>query len=384
MAIDFPSSPTDGQKFTSGKALYTFSSALGAWSAAALGTALPFNYLLNPAMQVSQENGNTLVSGLTASASAYPADQWLLFVSCDPGAASTQRIQAVTPFGSANRIRSTVTTGTAVGSLQGDYLFQQKIEGSRVADLQWGTASAKQVILRFGFKAPAGTYGVAIRNAHPTATRTYLATFTIAAGQANIDTLQTLIIPGDTTGTWANDASLGLTVVVQMAGAGPFGNNGNAGWNAGNRGYILGQQTTGSKTAGLAYDLFDVGLYADPYKTGVAPPWESVPIGQAFLDCLRHWAKNQSFRGVSAGASNSRAGNQYIVDMRTGPAYARIGGVYAWDQGASSAVTTLTPYPNTHYAETEQNTAATMTAGRACFNPQDNNPAMYIATSARL
>ena len=57
MGINFPSSPTAGQVFKSGKTSYTFTN--GVWRASN-PTAKPFNYLVNPAFQISQENGDNL------------------------------------------------------------------------------------------------------------------------------------------------------------------------------------------------------------------------------------------------------------------------------------------------------------------------------------
>ena len=168
------------------------------------------NRIVNGAMQISQEWGNT-ISGPTATIDFYAADQWRCASTTSPGTASVQRVQSVTPNGSKDRIRFVVaaakTTLTA-----GDYLqLYQAIEGNHIADFRWGSAQAKQVILRFGFRGPAGTYTVRIRNGPPP-TRTYLANFTIAAGQANTDTEQVIVIPGDTTGVWAtNEATWIIT-----------------------------------------------------------------------------------------------------------------------------------------------------------------------------
>lgn len=71
MAVNFPNAPTPGQTFISGKTLWTYTN--GAWRASPLPTALPFNYIVNPSMVVSQQNGTT--SG-GAATNYYPADQW--------------------------------------------------------------------------------------------------------------------------------------------------------------------------------------------------------------------------------------------------------------------------------------------------------------------
>ena len=42
--------------------------------------------------------------------------------------------------------------------------------------------------------------------------RSYVAEYVISAGQANADTLQDIVIPGDVTGTWTPDNSVALYV----------------------------------------------------------------------------------------------------------------------------------------------------------------------------
>src|SRR4029077_5840246 len=116
-------------------------------------TAETYNRIVNPAMQVSQENGNTAGTAIAY----YAADQWSFWQS-GGGAYSFQRVQVTTPKGSRDRLRLTVTTADAV--LDSTDLLQMftYIEGVRIADLLWSAAQAKQIIIRFGFKAPAGTY----------------------------------------------------------------------------------------------------------------------------------------------------------------------------------------------------------------------------------
>jgi hypothetical protein len=76
MAIDFPASPTEGQVFipttaTSSGPIFIYKS--GKWTRNS-GTANRFNKIVNPTMQISQQNGNT--SG--AVTGYYPVDQWFL------------------------------------------------------------------------------------------------------------------------------------------------------------------------------------------------------------------------------------------------------------------------------------------------------------------
>ena len=70
MAFDFPTSPTIGQ--VSGN--YAWDGEKWVAGAAVITAATKKNYIINGAMQISQENGLTAV---TANA-AYPVDQWML------------------------------------------------------------------------------------------------------------------------------------------------------------------------------------------------------------------------------------------------------------------------------------------------------------------
>jgi hypothetical protein len=277
--LDFPSSPTDGQIYGS----YLYSGGVWMQNGALLTpTAQTRNRIVNPAMQVSQENGNAVGS----TNSYYPADQWLA-VFGTTGTLFIQRVQVVTSNGSKDRFRiavNTADTSLAAGEL---LVMQQSIEGNRMADFRYGLASAKQSILRFGFKAPAGTYSIALNNA--AANRSYVANFTITAGQANTDTEQVFVIPGDITGTWPTDTSKALDLRVTIASGSTT--IGVAGWQAGNF-IATSSNTNGLATAGNTFELFDVGLYLDPQATGAAPPWQMPDEAQELRACQRYYLKS--------------------------------------------------------------------------------------------
>jgi hypothetical protein len=96
------------------------------------------NRLVNPAMQISQQNGTTAgtISGW------YMADQWATVVSAPGAAFSAARVASVTPKGSEYRLRFTVTT--ALASLAtGDYasIYQRLVRLGR----GWRAASHRPV-----------------------------------------------------------------------------------------------------------------------------------------------------------------------------------------------------------------------------------------------
>ena len=210
-------------------------------------------------MQVSQENGNT--AGTTNG--YYVADQFAVYRTTSAGTITAQRVQSVTPNGSKDRARITITAADA-SLAAGEFLtFNQNIEGQEVADFRYGSASAKQSILRFGFKGPQGTYAVSVKNS--ALNRSFVSLFTISAPQANTDTEQTITITGDTTGTWLTDTGIGLSIDIVLACGSTY--QGTTGWQAGN---ILGTSgvSNGMGTVSAVFEIFDVGLYADFASTG--------------------------------------------------------------------------------------------------------------------
>lgn len=227
------------------------------------------NRIVNGDMRVSQENGTT--SGTTNG--RYPVDQWSQQFVSSTGVLTVSQIASVTPAGSPNRLRATVTTADASLAPGEFWVLTQPLEGSNIVDFQWGTAAAKQVVVRFGFRAPAGTYAVSLQNYNGgTPNRSFVATFTITAGQTNTDTVQTVAVPGSTSGTFlTGDGVVGVTLNVTLASGSTF--QGSAGWNNGNF-YGTSAVSNGMANPGAIFELFDVGLRLDTNASGVYGQYE--------------------------------------------------------------------------------------------------------------
>ncbi|NVO13908.1 MAG: hypothetical protein HXX10_07715 [Rhodoplanes sp.] len=239
------------------------------------------NRIVNGGMMVSQENG----SAVGTASGFYPADQWP-YVGIHDGAVQVAQVASVTPEGSPNRIRVTVTTAdTSIAA--GQYaILLQKLEGFNVADFIWGTASAKATILRVGVKAPAGTYGVSIRN--NATDRSVVANMVISGGEANTDVVKTLVFTGDTAGTWTKDNTAGMIMTIALAAGSTF--QGSLGVQAGSI-IATSSQFNFLGTVGNVFELFDVGFYLDPDATGAAPPWELPDYADELRRCLWFWEK---------------------------------------------------------------------------------------------
>ena len=224
------------------------------------------NRIPNPANQISTVNGNT--AGTTNG--YVPADGVAVYRVTSAGTITVQRVQSVTPKGSRDRVRITITAADA-SLAAGEYLSHSRnLTGNENADLQWGTASAKQIVDRFLFKGPAGTYAVSYKNYNSgTPNRSYVALFTPAA--ANTDEVITIVVPGDTSGTWETGTNPAIIRDIVLACGSTF--QGTTGWQAGN---ILGTSavSNGMGTIAQVFEIAEEGLYLDPESTGVPPAWE--------------------------------------------------------------------------------------------------------------
>jgi hypothetical protein len=190
------------------------------------------------------------------------------------------------------------------------------IEGTRFKAFAYGTANAKQAVLRFGFRGPAGTYSVGVGN--QSSARAYCANFVIAAGQANTDTEQVIAIPGDITGTWETGTLGGLWIYFGLA-AGTNWTIAPGAWTATNKVFGTGI-TNNVNVAGNVFELFDVAFYMDTNKTGLAPPYQAPSEAQELQDCQRY-LQVQSLIAVTycGGVSNSHYSWPLPCIMRISP-----------------------------------------------------------------
>ena len=257
------------------------------------------NRIVNPAMQISQERGTALVDVTTLT--AYTVDQWAAALSTTPGGTlRVQQIASITPGGSPFRLRHTVQAADSSIAAGDVYSIVQYIEGQMVVDARFGTASARQLVARFGVRSSlAGTFGVRLTNS--AANRSYVSTFAIAGGEINTDLVRTIVIPGDTTGTWLADTGIGCAFQITLASGTTFQGTSGA-WQTGNFS-TTSAQTNFMGTGSATFEIFDVGLYVDHFNIGTAPSWELPAWDEDLRRCKRYWQTQEMTARFTASAA---------------------------------------------------------------------------------
>lgn len=236
------------------------------------------NRIINGDMRIDQRNAGAAVT--IDNNFVYTLDRWQPEDATD-GVFTCQR-STVAPTGFTNSLLLTVTTAdTSLAASQFAYV-RQCIEGFNIVDFGWGTASAQAVTLSFWVRSSiTGTFGGSIKNS--ASNRAY--PFTYAITSANTWEYKTIIIPGDTSGTWLADNGLGLQLLISI-GAGSTLSGAAGAWAGAN--YV---SATGATpligTNGATFYITGVQLEAGT----VATPFERRSYGQELALCQRYFEK---------------------------------------------------------------------------------------------
>ena len=163
------------------------------------------NRIINGAMVIDQRNSGASVTNVNGQ--IFGVDRWKGYGTVASKYTMQQNAGSVTPpIGFTNYWG--ITSSSAYSISSSDYFFlAQPIEGYNIADLGWGTASAKTVTLSFQlYSSLTGTFGGCLQNS--AGTRSYPFTYTISS--ANTWTTISVTIAGDTAGTWLTTNGTGI------------------------------------------------------------------------------------------------------------------------------------------------------------------------------
>jgi hypothetical protein len=236
------------------------------------------NRIINGDMRIDQRN-----AGASGTANAYTVDRFGYYGAAASKGTWQQNAGSVTPpAGFTNYLGFTSSSAYTVGAA-GQFNLYQPVEGFNVADLAWGTANAKTVTLSFWVRSSlTGTFGGAVYNNVPN--RSYPYSYTITS--ANTWELKTIVIPGDTSGTWLTTNGVGLYLNFCL-GAGSTVSSTAGSWAAGRYDSATGA-TSVVGTNGATFYITGVQL-----ETGsVATPFERRSYGQELALCQRYYEKS--------------------------------------------------------------------------------------------
>jgi hypothetical protein len=245
------------------------------------------NRLINGDMRIDQRNAGAAVTVTSTGTYIYSTDRYNNFNIT--GTSYTAQQVADAPAGFVSSTKLTFGSAISLGATN-EAVFQQIIEGFNISDFAWGTENALSITLSFWVKASfTGISSVGFANG--AGTRVYASTYTIAA--ANTWEHKTVVVPGDTSGTWLTNNMQGLHVRFQNIAGSNFQVVANDAWatrsgsfNANNS--IFGTKAIGSPTSvstGATWQITGVQLEAGPTAT----PFERRFIGTELALCQRYF-----------------------------------------------------------------------------------------------
>jgi hypothetical protein len=246
-------------------------------------------------MRIDQRNEGAAVT-VNAFANFWLVDRFVSAGQSSAGVFTAQRSTSTPPAGFSHFLRFTTTTADAAPAAGAVYVAVQYIEGLNVQDLSFGSSDAKTVTLSFYVRSSlTGTFSGSLKNS--AVNRVYPFEYTINA--ANTWERKTVVVTGDTTGTWLVDNGRGLIVGFDIGSGSTF--RGTAGsWGTTNY-----QGTTGSvrliSTLSATFDITGVQLEVG----NAATEFERRPIGTELALCKRYFEKSSALAvGTASDSSN--------------------------------------------------------------------------------
>jgi hypothetical protein len=333
------------------------------------------NRIINGAMMIDQRNAGATTTP-SATGVVYNLDRWS-YPNTQASKLTIQQTPSATETGFAVRVGAgftnylSTTVASAYTPLTGDlFAIAQFIEGFNIADLGWGTSSAKTVTLSFWVNSSlTGTFGGAISNS--ALNRSYPFTYTISA--ANTWEQKTITISGDTTGTWLTTNGIGIRLYFSL-GAGATYTGAAGAWSAG--GYTNATGATNViSTASATWRVTGVQLE----KGSTATSFDYRPYGTELALCQRYARQTTgetntepSFYGW--GNSSQVVGQSWLfpVPMRASPTITTTGTLSI--AGAATPTITTNRDSYTLYVTPSSATAATIN-----FQPNNSYKILFSA-----
>jgi hypothetical protein len=263
---------------------------------------------------------------------------------------TTKQTAASIVNGFAYHLSVTVTTAQAVLGATDNANIFQQIEGLRAARLGWGTANAQPITI--GFWTAHHRTGLYSGCArNSAANRTYA--FTYTQNIADTSQYNIVTIPGDITGAWNSDNTTGILIGFSMGSGTTYQAPSTNTWLAGLYVGASGQVNAVAATS----DVFRItGVTIHPGNEGPSAarsPFIMRPYDQELLLCKRYFYNGvPTARGVVGGNGTaiSRLGCPHPVTMRVVPTITMTVAMNVYDGATPSALTSVGPNESTNTA----------------------------------
>jgi hypothetical protein len=334
------------------------------------------NRVINGDMRIAQRGTAAIGGGY-----GYPVDRF--FTSSITSSTYTVQQSSDAPTGFSNSVVATVTNGVAPTS--GQYAgFEQKIEGSFVHDMAWGTSAAKTFTISFWVRSSVtGVYGIRLSNSG--FIRSYTTTYTI--NSANTWEKKVITIPGDTSGIWETNNTWALQLYFDF-GSGSSQFNTTLGVWRSIGGATVSERAPFIQTTGATWYITGVQLEVG----SVATPFEVLPYEKQLELCQRYFARLSSssgnFVGFGAGCSYATATAllyiKYPQQMRAAPTFSQSNCAIF-----NTLARNITGLGNAYYGSDSMSMfmftpSMTQTVGQGVILVGNNNAAAYIDLNAEL
>jgi len=353
------------------------------------------NRIINGDMRIDQRNAGASVT-ISANAAQYITDRFIVRGTQASKLTAQQNAGSVTPPSGFNYYLGTTSSSAYTVTSTDYFVIEQRIEGYNVADLAWGTSSAKTVTLSFWVRSSlTGTFGGSISNAD--LSRSYPFTYTISS--ANTWTQISITIAGDTTGTWTTTNGIGITIFFNLGSGTSL--SGTAGSWAGAAYTSATGATSVVGTNGATFYITGVQLEVG----STATPFERRLYNQELANCQRYFYSynaaspfNSDAGGYArqpiqvTGSNTSKWYPQYPVPMRVCPTISSSNiasaatSIYNYSTATSLTITSVTGTEGSIVAgQITLAVASGLSLGNtATWRFEGTNSGTYISFSAEL
>ena len=274
------------------------------------------NLIINGAMEIFQRTSSVS----SVSDNTYVVQDRMNFFSNNDGVISVfASSEHPTGAGFSKSLKVDVTTAdTSIAA--GQYLgINQRIEGYNHAQLEYGTATARTIVVSFYAKSNlTGPFCYSAKNG--ASDRSFPIEFSLSA--ANTWERISFVIPGDTSGTWLETTGIGAYHQISLAMGSTYQGTNNT-WQAGNK------VATSNQVNLLASTSNEFFLTGWQVEVGTASPtaYQHEDYGTTLRKCQRYYDQSSVstgsgpwyFKAAQLADTYGRATIEFKVRMRTAP-----------------------------------------------------------------